>query len=90
MITITSETSKAFYNLLEEELNKANKELFDAKSSVKYYENRITKLRILKLSINENICKSCNGIGQVRNFIAQDESRIEKCDSCKGKGYFDA
>lgn len=31
-------------------------------------------------------CYNCHGRGRVREWVAQDESRLVSCDSCKGTG----
>lgn len=31
-------------------------------------------------------CPECKGAGELRYFIAQDESETRKCEKCKGKG----
>jgi len=33
-----------------------------------------------------NICSSCKGLGLIRVWYAQDESHMEKCKTCNGKG----
>lgn len=33
-----------------------------------------------------NPCKACTGYGQIRHWIAQDESKLKTCETCKGTG----
>lgn len=89
MITISAKISKEIYNLIETELNKMESKLSQTKLNLEFYQKRIEHLKILRQSIRDNICRKCNGIGQIRNFIAQDESRLENCEYCKGKGYLE-
>jgi hypothetical protein len=34
-----------------------------------------------------NVCTTCEGVGALREIIAQDESRSHTCSACGGKGY---
>lgn len=33
-----------------------------------------------------NVCQNCNGYGELREIIAQDESIFHKCEKCGGAG----
>jgi len=55
--------------------------------AIKSSEARIAFLtRAMKAIVGEP-CSGCGGHGFIRNWIAQDESRDEKCSSCNGKGF---
>lgn len=38
-------------------------------------------------SVRDIACKPCQGQGKIREWYAQDDSRIVKCDVCDGTGF---
>lgn len=41
---------------------------------------------LAKLVNGRTICQDCDGEGQVRRWVAQDETEPTKCEPCKGTG----
>lgn len=47
---------------------------------------KLEELQTIQMECSSVICKACNGYGEIRTFYAQDESRFEVCEKCKGLG----
>lgn len=80
--------AKEMYRLASGELAKAERRKSDLTMELRELEGRITACRNIRdeLKKTQNICTDCDGHGQVREFIAQDESRLVECRICKGRG----
>lgn len=65
----------------------AQQRLFELKDQLNNLDNE--RLMWEQLLTIMAICGACKGQGEIRHFIAQDESRGEQCKGCNGKGYIE-
>jgi len=40
----------------------------------------------IEYAAKPNPCKACDGLGKIRHWIAQDESEVKDCRTCRGSG----
>lgn len=49
-------------------------------------ELKAAKTRWDEMAEKLHYCTNCNGCGEIRHIISQDESRYSKCSACDGSG----
>lgn len=64
-------------------------ELSDSRHRTENLEGEVAFLTEWSVAIGDKVCKSCNGFGNVRHFLAQDEVETRQCQACKGTGLRD-
>lgn len=85
-IELSDAEVRDYYKAVEADLYTARQKRDELQSSLTAVGRRITVLDNMRNALKKLVCLDCGGHGEVRNFIAQDESRIEKCERCKGNG----
>ena len=74
------------YQYIYELLVSRTKDLESIRHEERRLESELDILRPLAVFLGEGICKDCNGYGETRVFLTQDESKMEICTLCKGTG----
>lgn len=68
------------------QIENAQVTLNSLKESVIGAERNLNELKRLRVSLGTVVCSSCKGHGKLREWLAQDESKIVDCDVCHGSG----
>lgn len=83
---IDSDIARQMYMLADAELSKLGRSLADMQLRAKATEEAMDRWSRILDAVKGETCTDCGGQGQVRTFLAQDESRIEPCATCTGSG----
>jgi hypothetical protein len=71
---------------LQSEIRRAQRERSEHVSAAAALGERIEFLEAWEKELKPALCPECNGHGKLREWLAQDESRLVTCERCKGSG----
>lgn len=74
------------FTFLRGQVNQAERKISDARMVISEQEKHVAFCRAWIKDLEASICPTCSGHGCLNVWYAQDECRIEKCDTCKGSG----
>lgn len=72
---------------LRTEVAKLEREVREHNWEVEKAVERIAFLKAAAAAILPEPCGACDGHGKIRHWVAQDESHVRDCESCKGSGF---
>lgn len=74
------------YTYLSGQISQLNAEINDATYAIKRKQETVEFFKAWAAQLKEQICRGCEGYGEIRVFYAQDDCKVETCKRCKGSG----
>ena len=83
-----ADITKQAYLFAQSQLERANQELRETHRMAEVAADRVVSAQeVFNLVASRyNPCKSCDGRGKIREWLAQDESKVVLCTDCGGSG----
>lgn len=77
---------KNAYVYIFDEMETARKTVYDLEVRTLELRRKITHLGGMLVALRENACQSCGGKGEFWVSHDQDDTKRDKCETCKGTG----
>lgn len=75
--------------IVSKEYEHVQTSLSDAIQKVRFLEGREAVLKPVMKQLDECVCKSCMGHGELLVFYDQDDSKYVICKQCNGAGFYE-